>query len=635
MIETYYVVTMKNKKTYIVIVAFLLTALIGVSTVEAITYSNSSNYWTTWRNKLTSRTNATTRYRSSRRRSINWGPGYYRSKNRSVKPVSTSTIPYRSKATYPSYSSRSRTTTPTVKSKYVLGVSVISAEQSQPIATIDKTPIRVFQLGVNNKSTVRKNSFVEALKLDTMTFQMFSNTGIAADPRMFELGVSETSGNGEPTYFQFNRNGKVTLKFNNARVAKGEGIELGIDVRVENTVNTPRIPGAFKLRLLRATASTEQGGIRVTPQIVKNSLSENIAFTPGAAVSTGETPIVGTTSSSTEIFGKIVSASERIFALALNFEAHYDDMVIEKITVHNEIAGNDIDKYVDNVYLIDTVSGQSLGQAKFTQGTATFRLFSPFRVNREQERHIGFKVQIEDRVDTGRYDTRFRLGVLPSDVVVRGIGSGRTLPDSYKNFTTDTHTFLAVQSGGGVKIEPSSVQPKGFSTTENMERIYQFKISNPDVKEISIGRLSLDVRLSGMDFSGGRSADDFELKEMEGGREISGEAFVPTMGSGNTIIFDTGTELRIPRHGEMEFALKAKLVDIVSGNSDMDSVLIQILGDSTLTTGKLETIRANNAQFIWSDHSGRPHTLDSTDWLSGYKISGLPTSTTRNYRSGR
>jgi len=473
------------------------------------------------------------------------------------------------------------------------------------------------------------------LKLDTMTFQMFSNTGIAADPRMFELGVSETSGDAEPTYFQFDRNGKVTLKFNNARVAKGEGRELGINVRVENPSNTPRIPGAFRLRLLNATASTEQGGIKVTPQIIKNSLSGQIAFTPGAAVSTGETPIVGTTPSSTEIFGKIVSASERVFALALNFEAHYDDMIIEEIIVRNEIAGNDIDKYVDNVYLIDTVSGQTLGQAKFTQGAATFRLFSPFRVNREQERHIGFEVQIEDRVDTGRYDTRFRLGVAPSDVVVRGIGSGRTLSDSYKNFSTDTHTFLAVQSGGGVEITPSPAQPSGFSASENMERIYQFTISNPDEKEISLGRLSFDVRTSGISFSGGISADDFELKQMQKGREIEGGEFVPSMTSSNIITFDTGTELYIPRHGEVEFALKAKLVDVSGGNADMDSVSVQILGDSTLTTGKLETIRANNARFIWSDHSGRPHTLYSTDWLSGYKISGLPTSTTRNYRSGR
>jgi hypothetical protein len=627
---------MKNKKTYIIIVALLMTALIGVPTAEAITYSKSSDYWTTWRNNITNRTNSKTRYRSSRRRSVNWGIGYYRSKNKSVRSVPTSIVPYREKSTYPTtyQRSRSRTTTSSaVKSKYVLGVSVVSTEQSQPITTITQTPIRVFQLGVNNKSTVRKNSFVEALKLDTMTFQMFSNTGLAADPRMFELGVSETSGDLEPTYFQFDRYGKVTLKFNNARVAKGEGIELGIDVRVENAANTPRIPGAFKLRLLRATASTEQGGIKVTPQIVKNSLSGKIAFTPGAQVSVGETPGVETgPSSSTTIEGRIVSANERIFALALNFEAHYDDMSIEEIVVRNEIGGDDIDNYVDTVYAVDTISGQTLGQAKFTQGTATFRFFSPIRVNRERERHIGFKVQIDDRVDTGRYDTRFRLGVAPSDVVVRGIGSGRTLSDSYKSFSTNTHTFFAVQSGGGVKIESSAVQPNGFSATESMERIYQFKISNPDDKEISIGRLSFDVRLSGVAFSGGISTDDFQLKQMQRGREVEGGEFSPTGVSGNIVTFDTGTELYIPRHGEMEFALKTKLVDIAGGNSETDSVAVQILGDSTLTTGKLATVRSNNARFIWSDHSGRPHASYSTDWLSGYKISGLPSSTTRNYR---
>jgi hypothetical protein len=625
---------MKNKKISIVFFALILTALIGVSSVEAISYSKDTNYWQTWIKNLSSN-NSNTRYRSSRRRSMNWGPGYYRSKKKSATSVPTSTIPYRRKSTYPSYTkSSTERATSVVRSKYALAVSVISTEQEQPVYTLDQTPIRVFQLGVNNKSTVRTNSFAEALQLNTMTFQMFSNTGIASDPRAFELGVSGSTGTDEPTYFQFDRNGRVTLKFNNARVAKGEGLEFDIDVRVENPANTAHIPGAFRLRLLRATASTELGRKSVIPVITKNSLSDTIAFTPNAQISMGETPVIGSTPSSTEIFGRIVSANERVFALALNFEAHYDDMLIEEIIVRNDLGGTAIDSFVDNVYAVDTVSGQALGQAKFTQGKATFRFFSPIRVNRDQERHIGFKVQIDDRVETGRYDTRFRLNVAPADVVVHGVGSGRDLSDIYKNFSLDTHTFLAVQSGGGVEVVSTESQPEGFSATENMERVYRFKMLNPDGKEISIGRLAFDIRLSGVSFPGGISADDFELKQIQRGREIEGGSFTPIVTSGSIITFDAGTELYIPRHGEVEFVLKAKMADI-GGSSDMDSVSVQVLGDSNLWTGSLSAVRANNARFIWSDHSGRPHTLNSQDWLSGYLITGVPSSRVVNYRDGR
>ncbi len=617
-------------------VSFIVMALVGISTAEAITYSESSNYWQTWINKLTSKTNTTTRYRSSRRRSVNWGAGYYRSKNRSATSVPTSSIPYRTKSTYPTYTKRStNTTTRPVKSKYVLSVSANSTEQEQIISTIDQMPIRVFQLGVNNKSTVRSGSFAEALKLNTMTFQMFSNTGVAADPRMFELGVSLQNSTKDPTYFEFDRNGKVTIKFHNARVAKGEGLEFAIDVRVENPANTPRIPGAFKLRMLRSTATTESGGKSVKPQIIKNNISDRIVFNPGAQVSVGETPVVSTTPTSSKISGRIVSSGESVYALALNFEAHYDDMLIKEIIVRNQLGGNDIDKYVSAIYAIDTVSGKTLGQTKFTQGKAIFRFFSPVRVNREQARHIGFQIRLNNTVDTGRYDTRFRLDVSPADVVVQGIGAGRELSDSSKNFSTNTHTFLAVQSGGGIEITDSEIQPNGFSATENMERVYRFKILNPDDKEISVGRLSFDVRLSGVSYSGGISLDDFELKQILRNREVEGGAFEPTAISGNVITFDAGTEFYIPRHGEVEFALKANLVDLSGGNLDMDSVSVQILGDSTLSTGTLSSVRSGNARFIWSDHSGRPHTLNSMDWLSGYLITGTPSNRKINYRDGR
>jgi len=62
---------------------------------------------------------------------------------------------------------------------------------------------------------------------------------------------------------------------------------------------------------------------------------------------------------------------------------------------------------------------------------------------------------------------------------------------------------------------------------------------------------------------------------------------------------------------------------------DGDSVSFVVEADSSYKKDTLANVRASGANFIWSDHSGRPHTSTSSDWLTGYQMRGLPTNAVR------
>jgi len=595
--------------------------------VEAVTYSTyGPEYWENWIRRV-SKTRRT--YRSSRS-TLTWGPGYYSNRNKSLSTLipekpsrKTNTVQRSNERVYSSVETSN------------LRVSVNPIKSKQPFSVIDETPVRVFEIGLSHANNTRSTDFVEALLLDTLTFQMFANSGLAEDPTKFDLSVNfeEFAGTGNlktvEEAFQFNSDGQVTLKFRQARMAKGEDLRFGIDLKIHNPETTPNVPGSFRIRLLEAVGIKELVQTEVKAVNSGDMASEVIAFNP--APQTSGNPVI-TSQSQQQIYGKAISSSESTVALAFNFEAHYDDMFIQEVTIEN-FYGNDIDSFVNNIKALDQETGLVLEESRFSGGRAKFHFSPSVRVDREDSRRIAFEVTLSDRVNHQTQDTRFKLEIAPEDLIVYGYGSGREVPNANKNFLTNSETFVAVRAGGELSMEPSENQPQGFSTNENLTQVYKFKIINSDARDISLGRMSLGVRLSGLEFSGGKSADDFELKQLIDGRETSGVSFEPSIGAGDIVIFDAVNPLLLNRTSEFEFVLKLKLVDL-NGNSDLDSVSISFLRDSNYNTGTLANVRTNGANIAWSDHSSRPHRTDSTDWLSGYLLSGISTNSQIRYVGG-
>ncbi|MCF7812387.1 hypothetical protein K9M59_02210 [Candidatus Gracilibacteria bacterium] len=614
---------MKHMFKKFIVFGFLLFATGMCFEAQAITYNPYTSEY--WQNLVQRYSSSSNQYRPSLRRSFNWGPGYYRNRQRRVitrdswepetpsDPTTSYFPPVRNTTIY-----RSRQNTSlTGQTDHQLTVHVNSIRPNQDVSSITSQPIRVFQIGVSNNSRGVGTDFVEPVLLDTLTFQMFSNSGIASDPTNFSLVLEGVEGQ----EFEFEQNGEVTLRFQKARLAQGDSLSFNVALKVDDPSFTPHVPGSLRLRLFRTTAVTESSQQSVRTILTGSPISDYISFDP-APQTTGTPQFSGTPH---QIFGKTLSASEEATVLALNFSAHYDDMYIREITLEDTLSNGGVDSFINKIEAINSSTGEVLDTARFTNGRAHFQFSRRFLIPRNSQRQIHFDVQTASRINTGNQSSQFRLQLDPADIEVWGIGSGSEIPLSNKNFSVQTDTFVVVQSGGGMRVSPAS-QPNGFAVSNNLNQVYRFQISNPSNQDVSLGRITLNITLSGLSYPGGRSADDFQIKQIYGGQEVSGTSFTPSLGSGNTVTFDTGTELLINRHSQVELALKLQLED-EPGDVDADSVAVQVLGDSSSMSGTLSEVRSNGANFIWSDHSGRPHTTQSKDWLSGYLVNGLPTNT--------
>ncbi len=219
-------------------------------------------------------------------------------------------------------------------------------------------------------------------------------------------------------------------------------------------------------------------------------------------------------------------------------------------------------------------------------------------------------------------NTQFRLLIDPSDVEVWGIGSGREVPSNQKTITLDSQTFFVTQGGGNAGIQPSANQPSLFATG-NLSNVYRFKITNNGNQEISIGRFTMEIYPSGMDFIS-LGSGNFALFESFGGHDARKSSFNTQVIGSKTVRFDAQNEIYIPARGSREFSLRVALKNTSGSNR---SIAIKILGDETLSKGTLASMKAGGANFVWSDQSGGPHTSTSADWFSGYLFPGLPTDT--------
>ena len=119
-------------------------------------------------------------------------------------------------------------------------------------------------------------------------------------------------------------------------------------------------------------------------------------------------------------------------------------------------------------------------------------------------------------------------------------------------------------------------------------------------------------------------ASDVALVRINGSQQYAESANITAFG--NKITFDFPTEFYLSRNNAVQFGLQLKLND-VSGNNDSDSIAVKILGDGVYTNGTLSSVRSSGANFIWSDTSARMHSTTTSDWFSGYLVSGLPSNT--------
>ncbi len=501
-------------------------------------------------------------------------------------------------------------------SRSELRIVVTPIAPGAPISTIDDQTYPIFKISAQNNNKLRSTQSPETLYLTRLKFQVFENSGIAADPERFSLVVNGQS-------FDIEDNGNVWIDFINERVTYRNAREIDVSFRVKDPEDTPNVDGALRFRVIEAEAVREGFYDKVRTRLAGKTLSQYHSFKP-VLTETGSQQIAG---KSTRIWGKTLVAGSEDYVLNLNFGASFDDLSLEQIVLSDDLSEGKIDSLTSEITAVNGRTGEVLGTSRFTNSRAKFKFLPSIRINRGDDFEIAFKIRIAENVNQ---NAEFKLDVLPSDVRVRSISSGRDLSSTDKYFSFNSEVFSIAKSI--FKIGVSEQQPENWAASGSAhERVYRFFITNPGQRSISLARVSMDVNLGGLAFAGAKVASRFDLREIRGEREASASAFTPTLVGSRTVVFDAKSEFLISRNSTTELALKLQLVDL-AGDSEDDYIAIKILADVTLETGSLATVRTSGANFIWSDHSSSQHSTSTIDWLSGYLVPGLPTNTTVNKR---
>jgi hypothetical protein len=501
-------------------------------------------------------------------------------------------------------------------SRSELNVVVTPVEPDKSILKIDNEKHLVFRISAQNNNNLRSTQAPETLYLTRLKFQIFNNTGIASDPTKFSLVVNEKD-------FDFDKDGTALVDFINERITANNPSEINVSFKVKDPEDTPNVDGALRFRIIGVEGVREGLFDEVRTRISGKSISQYHSFKP-IAVSSGKEKISG---SSINIWGKTLVAGSEDYVLNLNFGANFDDLSLEQITLSDTLSNGKVDSLISKVTAVNGTTGEILGTTRFTNSQARFKFLPAIKINRGDNFKLAFKVRIAENVNQ---NAEFKLDVLPSDVRVRSLSSGRDLGSSSKYFSFNSDTFSIAQSV--FKVGASAQQPENFAASGNgLERTYRFFMTNPGKKEISLARISMNVDLGGLAFAGSRVASRFDLREIRDNQESSASAFTPTVVDSRKVVFNANSEFLVSRNSTTEFILKLQLVDL-GGDSKNDYVAVQILDDSTLNTGSLANVRASGANFIWSDHSSSPHSTSTTDWISGYLVPGLPTGVIINKR---
>jgi hypothetical protein len=487
--------------------------------------------------------------------------------------------------------------------------TLTSIAPTKDIYEITNSPVNIFKLGVKNSGKSSSSKLPTSVLLDKAEFQLFSKNGIFQEnSRDFLLIVNDDK------EFQFDSNGKVTLQFNNARLAEGGSLDLNIAIKVDDPNQVPHTNGSTKLRLVKITAYQENSRDFIPVIVRGNRVSKRISYKPNPVVTGGGSSTIVSTSGSS-IYGDIVLAGEEKFVLATSFNAAYDDLAIRKITVRNNLTGNLIDSQIDSIQLINLSTGELLKTSRFTNGEARFLLSPRVIVGRGNRTKLGFKIFVRKN-PRNNGDRRFKLELFPADVVVESMSNGNELPDSHKNFNVDSKTFVIMESK--LEVAPSTSQPNDILIgTGSPERAYEFNISNNSRDSAELGRISLNVYPNGLDFHGGGiSVDDFELVKLYGNNVESVATNISI--SGSKVTFDFINPESFYQNYTGKFGLNIALDESGTSNNN-DGVSVQLLGDSGYINNNLAGVRGSGANFIWSDESASPHSANSNDWFSGYK----------------
>ena len=488
------------------------------------------------------------------------------------------------------------------------------SERAEKISEINAEKIKVFEIEAKNTASTSNLLFPQVATLESLKFKIFEPSGIGTEFDQLQL-VLDGDGFDDEKPLTFDQNGEVVANFLGARVAPGESFAFSVSLEWIDPANVPTLNGSLQLGVSSPEARTESDyQSEISARILGDFVSAPIVFEPQK---TETADGVFSSSSGGRVFPILLAAGESINALNLHLQADADDLQVQKITLRETLSGGSADFFIRQIVAKNAKTGQILARARMTNSQAKFS-FRSLQIPRGESVYLSFVAEVSDRINHARGNSVFELSLDSADAEVVSLSTGKDLPNDQKFFSLDTTPFGVAATA--LQIEPLP-SPEDFSTASRFSTVYAFKVKNTGLKNAAISRISADVQTSGVDFS------EAQLLEIRNGIEAT-KTYFSTEISGTKITFDAeNDEFFVPRKSEISFAIQLKMEDI--SDSDNEKVSVSLLSDSIYVSGNLEKIQNSAANFIWSDYSQSRHSSESSDWLSGYLLRGLPT----NYQS--
>ena len=161
--------------------------------------------------------------------------------------------------------------------------------------------------------------------------------------------------------------------------------------------------------------------------------------------------------------------------------------------------------------------------------------------------------------------------------------------------------------------------------TDGTLELYRWTVSADAAGDIGLGNFTFNVATSGVTVTNFYVTDETDDTQLN-------DTVVTTQSPTIEITFNPGgggiVERQISAGTTHTYVLKGT----VTGSSSSDSVQVSLAGDSAALSATTETLADARADaqddFIWTDRTATSHAITTTDWISGFRVKGLPSSNT-------
>ena len=161
--------------------------------------------------------------------------------------------------------------------------------------------------------------------------------------------------------------------------------------------------------------------------------------------------------------------------------------------------------------------------------------------------------------------------------------------------------------------------------TDGTLELYRWTVSADAAGDIGLGNFTFNVATSGVTVTNFYVTDETDDTQLN-------DTVVTTQSPTIEITFNPGgggiVERQISAGATHTYVLKGT----VTGSSSGDSVQVSLAGDSAALSATTETLADARADaqddFIWTDRTATSHATTTADWISGYRVKGLPSSNT-------